>query len=496
MADTSRSETRKTGKPAKRDLDHFAHLIAERGGDSIVFTDSAGYVEWVNRAFTELSGYTLEEMSGRKPGELLQGPDTDPDTVARIARAVRNRETVRTEILNYSKSGVAYWIDIMIQPVFDAQDRLVHFMSIERDISERRRLFDTVTLALEREKARRHERKLLTRASEWFYMADDIAELRMIVPRAMELFFPGGHGALYVYSNSRDTLERSCAWGAERGPAHLYPGDCWALRRGRAYSFGASSLAFACPHVDDDTEAYFCLPIIALGDTIGLLHICPAADAAAAPPDEGDEETVTESWELAVLLGEQISLALAKIQVQAQLKDRSVKDALTGLWNRRWFDDTIHREIDTCRGQDQPMALIFLDVDHFRKFNDNNGHAAGDEVLRMFGETLAGQSSRAAYPCRIGGEEFAIMCPTQSRHEAATLADAIRAEIARISIPSGGVTLPRVTASAGIAELDGTEAAAELMVRADQALYTAKEKGRNRTEIAPETPAQEVSDSM
>ena len=182
--------------------------------------------------------------------------------------------------------------------------------------------------------------------------------------------------------------------------------------------------------------------------------------------------------------------------MQAQLNDRSVKDALTGLWNRRWFDDTINREIDTCRGQHRPMTLIFLDVDHFKKFNDNNGHAAGDEVLRIVGETLAKQSSRSAYPCRIGGEEFAVMCPTQPQEEARALADTIRAEIAEIAVTSGGTALPRVTASAGIAELSGMETAADFMARADQALYSAKENGRNRTEIAPETPPQEVSDSM
>jgi len=495
MADGNTSERSEARRQGRRDIDHFAHLIAERGGDSIVFTDTEGYVEWANAAFEKLSGYGLEEMRGRKPGDLLQGPDTDPETVAMIRQAIRNRETVRTEILNYSKSGDRYWIDIMIQPVFDDADRLVHFMSIERDISERRRLLDEMSRALEREAKHRRERKLLTRASEWFYMAEDMTELRMIVPRAMELFFPRGHGALYVYSNSRDTLERSCAWGGDLGPAHLYPGDCWALRRGRAYEFNGSSLDFPCSHIGSESEAYYCLPIMALGDTIGLLHVRPSAGDAPAPPEERDAERGSESWELAVLLAEQISLALAKIRVQAQLKDRSVKDALTGLWNRRWFDDTIQREIDTCRGRGLPLSLIFLDVDHFKKFNDNNGHAAGDEVLRIVGETLARHSSRTANPCRIGGEEFAVMCPTQPLDRARALADTIRAEIAEISVTSGGVTLPRVTASAGVAQLTGAEGAAEIMTRADKALYSAKEEGRDRSVIAG--PAQEgASDSM
>jgi len=484
MPDDNTPQCRVAREPSRGDLDHFARLIAERGGDSIVFTDKDGYTEWVNTAFTRLSGYTVEELRGEKPGTLLQGPDTDPETVAEISRAVRNRETVRTEILNYAKTGDAYWIDIMIQPIFDDEDRLVYFMSIERDISERRRLIERMRRALDLEAARRRERKLLSRASEWFYMADDVRELQMVVSRAMTMFFPGSHGALFVYSNSRDMLERACVWGEGETPAYLHPSDCWSLRRGRAYRFDISELSFPCAHVGAAEHAYFCLPIIALGETIGLLHLCPADIESCGHPSETPEEALSESWELAVIIAEQISLALAKLQVQTQLRDRSVKDALTGLWNRRWFDDTTQREIDTCRSQGVPLSLIFLDIDHFKKFNDNNGHAAGDEVLRELGEILATHSSRSIHPCRIGGEEFAILCPSHASGEARTLADKIRAEISEITVVSGGVSLPSVTASTGIAELGNTDNAADIMARADKALYTAKTTGRNRTELS------------
>lgn len=435
-------------------------------------------------------------MRGEKPGILLQGPDTVPKTVAEISRAVRNRETVRTEILNYTKAGDAYWIDIMIQPIFDEEDRLIHFMSIERDISERHRLIEQMRRTLELEATRRRERKLLSRASEWFYMADNVRELTMVVSRAMTMFFPGSHGALYVYSNSRDTLERSCVWGEGETPAYLHPTECWSLRRGRAYRFDTAELSFPCAHVDVADHAYFCMPIIALGETIGLLHLQLADDEACCNQSETPEEFLSESWELAVILAEQISLALAKVRVQAQLKDRSVKDALTGLWNRRWFDDTTQREIDTCRGQGIPMSLIFLDVDHFKKFNDNNGHAAGDEVLRKLGEILARHSSRTVHPCRIGGEEFAILCPGHASGQARTLTDQIRSEISEITVISGGVSLPTITASAGIAELGKTDNAADIMARADEALYTAKTTGRNRTELWADDISQDSSDSI
>jgi diguanylate cyclase (GGDEF)-like protein len=129
------------------------------------------------------------------------------------------------------------------------------------------------------------------------------------------------------------------------------------------------------------------------------------------------------------------------------------------------------------------LSLIFLDIDHFKKFNDNNGHAAGDEVLRELGEILARHSSRSVHPCRIGGEEFAILCPGHAQGQAGALADEIRAEISEITVISGGVSLPSITASAGIAELCKADNAADIMARADDALYSAKTTGRNRTEL-------------
>jgi diguanylate cyclase (GGDEF)-like protein/PAS domain S-box-containing protein len=472
------------------DLDHFARLIAQRGGDSVVFTDVDGLVVWANPAFKTLSGFSVEELRGRKPGQLLQGPGTDPQTVEKIRKAVRDREVIRTEILNYSKAGIPYWIDILIQPIFDDNDKLIHFMSIERDISVRRRLLDQMGVTLEQEKKRRQERKLLSQASEWFYMAEEMSELRAVVAKVMAAFFPSGSGALYVYSNSRDMLERECTWGLETTPPFLRANECWALRRGRAYDFGVSRLDFRCSHADPHSESYYCLPIVALGDTIGLLYLQSNDCTHSTSTRDLQTEAHPESWELSVILAEQISLALAKVRVQAQLRDSSVKDALTGLWNRRWFDDALRREIDACKNQQVPLSIVYLDVDHFKRFNDENGHAAGDEVLRRVGEVMSKNSSRHAYSSRIGGEEFAILCPSLTGQEAIEIADKVRSAIFSTTIVSGGAVLNPVTASAGVAQYVAPETATDLALRADLALYDAKGKGRNRTELARDQPSQ------
>ncbi|MCH2078063.1 MAG: GAF domain-containing protein [Rhodobacteraceae bacterium] len=141
----------------------------------------------------------------------------------------------------------------------------------------------------------------------------------------------GERSPLYVYSNSRDVLDLVSSWGEPDTSPHLHADQCWALRRGRAYAYGISEIDFSCEHVGTEDHPYFCLPIIAHGDTIGLLHI--AFPSLLAVRDKSDEiaKGLAPSFEMAQICAEQISLAAAKVRLQAELQDKSVKDALTGL---------------------------------------------------------------------------------------------------------------------------------------------------------------------
>jgi len=124
-------------------------LVAEQAHDAVIIADADGIIEWVNRAFTDVTGFSPEEAIGKKPGSLLQGPNTDPRTVDTIREAVQNREHVRTQILNYSKNHDSYWIEIDIAPVFDEEGHLSKFIAVERDITEQRLAESRLTQAIE-----------------------------------------------------------------------------------------------------------------------------------------------------------------------------------------------------------------------------------------------------------------------------------------------------------------------------------------------------------
>jgi len=143
-------------------LAFYAKLVADHCHDAIVVTDTVGRVEWINAAFTGTTGYGLDEVRGRKPGDILQGPETDRETVRRIADAIRDRRPIRVEILNYTKSGATYWIEMSITPVFDEAGRHTHYLAVERDITERRALEERTRAVFEAEAFQQAERKLLS----------------------------------------------------------------------------------------------------------------------------------------------------------------------------------------------------------------------------------------------------------------------------------------------------------------------------------------------
>lgn len=311
----------------------FVQLVANHCSDSIVITDDAGRTLWTNPAFAEMTGFKLEDMLGKAPGALLQGKGTDRATVRRIGRAIRSRQPFRGEILNYTKDGDPYWIDMSIRPIFDAAGNHTHFISVERNITERIELQKRADDARALEAHRSEERRLISMTSEWLYTAKSMDELTQFVHSAMQTIFPETERQLYIFSNSRDVLDLTCSWGGGTPAKTLDASDCGALRRGRIYAYGTRAIEFPCDHVDTGDAPYVCIPIVASGDTIGLLHML-FPNFATSDRTRADLDSYLDGRRaIAHLCAEQISLAVANVQLRQELQDQSTRAALTGLWN-------------------------------------------------------------------------------------------------------------------------------------------------------------------
>ena len=172
----------------------------------------------------------------------------------------------------------------------------------------------------------------------------------------------------------------------------------------------------------------------------------------------------------------------------AALRDQATKDALTGLANRRHFHSALERAFDAA-GDRARLALVVLDVDHFKHINDRFGHPVGDKVLAAVGATLRRELRKNDLPARIGGEEFAVMLPHADANEAVEVAERLRRALEALRIEDDGASIP-VTASFGVAMgSDSDESADALYARADASLYEAKRSGRNRVLLAATPPA-------
>ncbi|MBX3568971.1 MAG: GGDEF domain-containing protein [Rhizobiaceae bacterium] len=161
------------------------------------------------------------------------------------------------------------------------------------------------------------------------------------------------------------------------------------------------------------------------------------------------------------------------------LEQAALTDALTGMQNRRYFDEALSEYLEEFQRIGKPVGLMIFDLDHFKQVNDTHGHDVGDEVLRAVAGCLKDMTRYHDVVARLGGEEFAIVAPNMDITMLTRLAERIRTAIAAMPVMSGNVRL-RVTSSVGLAVWDGKETADSLFRRADQQLYQAKKLGRNR----------------
>lgn len=334
------------------------------------------------------------------------------------------------------------------------------------------------------ERARQDEGRMLGQLNEWLQSCKSLEELYLIVERFMAQLLPGSKGELYIYSNSRDVLDGMVNWNTRDLHQSITADSCWALRRGRSYEYSTGGLCLTCDHVSAHhhqvaVDEYICVPIVAHGDTVGLLHIRFGEEGVR----------IADKGAFAVRCGEHISMAIANAKLRDELRDQSIRDPLTGLYNRRYFLDAIRREIAVAARRGAQFGLISFDADRFKTFNDNHGHDAGDMVLRAIGARLHDLLTAGETACRFGGEEFVVLVPGAGAADTVALAERLRDAVAQAQVRHLDTLLPRVTISCGVAAYpaDGSDSAT-LLRRADEALYEAKAAGRDAvraTRLAP-----------
>ncbi len=360
---------------------------------------------------------------------------------------------------------------------------------LEQCIDDRTKEIRTANATLEQTvknlNHRQREMDILSQMGRLLQACHSVEEVCSVAEDHLSRLYPDLSGALYLTDQTNKAFEKTTDWGGDSSLKSLFTfNECWGLRHGRPHVVDGESHTVACKHMDSETSNWhLCLPLTAHSETLGLL--CLHARDEAAFVDEHDERTLEERSKFHVMIADSLALAIASLRLRESLESQAVRDPLTSLFNRRYLIETLDRELIRSRRAEQPLSLVMLDIDHFKRINDTHGHGAGDALLEAVSTQLQKFVRGDDVVCRYGGEEFAIILPGMPAEVTQRRVEFLRKEIKAISIVYQGKQIEPVTMSAGIAvyPAQGTNRE-ELMRATDKALYRSKQEGRDRTTVA------------
>ncbi|MDB9314009.1 diguanylate cyclase [Spirulina sp. CS-785/01] len=311
---------------------------------------------------------------------------------------------------------------------------------------------------------RNAEMQLLEEMNEFLQVCSSVKGACEGIVDYLHPMFPNCTGSLYLLERESQHPELVAHWGQNMASDSTSPlpmnveqlEDCYAAT------------------TSPPSQNYLCLPMVALGDTLGYLYIQENRFGELTEAKRRFARTVTEH----------LALALANLELRENLRSQSVRDPLTGLYNRRYMEESLEQEIRRAKRGDHTVGVILLDVDRFKQFNDTFGHNAGDRVLRVLSHFLKRNIRGSDVACRYGGEELLLILPEATVADSHQRAEQIRQRVERLQFKHHGQRLGSVTISLGIAIFPDHGTTGEAVVQsADKALYLAKNNGRNCTMV-------------
>jgi diguanylate cyclase (GGDEF)-like protein/PAS domain S-box-containing protein len=485
------SERKRTEQLLRESEEQFRQLAEYISEVFFIFTLRPLRMTYISPAYDDVFGRPREEVYERPEAWTESIHAEDRERARAIFARALDGVPIDMEYRITRADGSLRWISARSFPVNDAEGRCARVVGIAEDITRRkhaeqelREAHTRLSRALGEAEHMATESARLTELVDILQSCQTLEEAYKVVESGLRTTLAARAGALCITSPSRNLVEVVVSWGDAPGSEKTFrPDDCWGLRRGRIHQVRDPVSPLRCRHVCAFPDAgYLCVPLAAQGETLGVLYVecAPRLDH----PREGEIDSMARLRRQAGPAGERISLALANLRLRAVLRGQSIRDPLTGLFNRRYMEESLEREISRATRNKESVAFLMFDIDHFKRFNDTFGHQAGDALMRACG-TFLGQHTRGQdVACRYGGEEFALILSGASVDDAVGRAELLRRDLTQLVVEHGGQVLGRVTFSIGIAVFPDHGATAEELVRvADAALYRAKVDGRDRVAV-------------
>jgi diguanylate cyclase (GGDEF)-like protein/PAS domain S-box-containing protein len=458
----------------------------------IVVLDRRGSVELANSAFERLFQYDRQELTAIDIAHMGIPDDEAADSAQLIPQIFAGNALHRTvrrrrkdgQILDLALHGVPLPVNGEIRGAYLIYEDVSEQIRAGEAQRRHAELLDRLVTELE---LRTKQMTSLSEMGSLLACSGTVKEACAVVADSLQRLFPDApSGALYLFKSSRELIEAAVRWGKTDVLAPTFPPDaCWSLRRGQPHWSGHPGSGIACQHLTQSaTSEYLCVPMVAQGNTVGVLHL-EFERAAEHQSDSGVESFRESRQRLAISAASQIALSLASLELRETLREQAMRDPLTLLFNRRFLEESLEREMQLAARKKQSIAVLFLDLDHFKRFNDTFGHDAGDMVLQSLADLFRNFFRASDICCRYGGEEFAIILPESSSHDAAIRADALRSEVKRLRLQYKKQTVGQLTLSVGVAAFpEHGSTSVELLKAADQCLYESKSGGRDVVTVA------------
>ena len=317
---------------------------------------------------------------------------------------------------------------------------------------------------------------LLEDMSKLLQSSSDYADAYQVVQRCAAGLFADFSGALYLGAEPDGQLGIKASWGKAAGSSSCFePADCWAIRRGEAY-LAAGSSDIACRHMREPPAApSLCTPVMGQGSVLGILLLEDTAQSGAL----GSVRAAAQNF------ANQIGLALANMKLQETLRDLSVRDPVTGLFNRRYMEESLKREISAARRSSRPLGVAICDLNRFKRFNDTFGRDAGDYALQQIAQLINKHIRSSDIACRYGKDEIVLIFPEAPVEAVVTRTNQLREAIFALNLEHFGRQLEKISVSFGVSLFPRHgKTSAELLHQAELALGSAKEFGNNRVQVA------------
>ncbi|MEH2244532.1 diguanylate cyclase [Nostoc sp.] len=337
----------------------------------------------------------------------------------------------------------------------------------QRSLTDLNRQLEEKTLKLE---AKKQELIYLSDMADMLYSCQSEDEVYQVVALTCSKLFPNMSGCIYIIANSKNYVQMSSFWGSERSSKEIFSqSECWALRRGKSNFLSLRNSGLICSHlIQPVSGAHLCVPLFGEGEVVGILHIYAL------------EEISPEDQQITDIIARTLGFALNNLSIKQRLTYDNLRDGMTQLFNQNYMQTITDQRLAEAERLEQPLSVIFLDIDNFKSYNSRYGHLTANIVLQGLAKLLLKSIRSFDIACRWGGEEFVIVMPNMTLETLRKRVEQLRLDVEQMQLKDGDQILESITASFGIAVSEPGITVKDFLNRANQAMLEAKRTGKNR----------------